>query len=268
MDGNIHSRHIESLKHDLGHLLSVGLGVEWCLSKKYWVFFRGNTKLIVECVMPNLLHVIPIADYTMLYGILQGENTSFRLGFITNISILLAHPNHNTSVARPPNNTWEHSPGGIIASKTSLADEEPVDQKIYLEEVCKPKCVKPLLEYQACVKRIQGDESGQKHCTGQYFDYWHCVDKCVAPKLFTKLNDSHYIEVGLSTLPISEGFDLWAKLYSGVFLSKVVMLLAKISTISTYSRKIALSTLCPFRIRDQNEISNSIRHLSECLMGF
>ncbi|KAI5356138.1 hypothetical protein L3X38_009033 [Prunus dulcis] len=68
-----------------------------------------------------------------------------------------------------------------------MADEEPVDQKKYLEESCKPKCVKPLLEYQACVKRIQGDESGHKHCTGQYFDYWSCVDKCVAPKLFPKL---------------------------------------------------------------------------------
>uniref|UniRef100_A0A9I9DK00 Complex III subunit VI n=1 Tax=Cucumis melo TaxID=3656 RepID=A0A9I9DK00_CUCME len=69
----------------------------------------------------------------------------------------------------------------------AMADEEPVDQKRYLEEACKPKCVKPLLEYQACVKRIQGDDSGHKHCTGQYFDYWSCIDKCVAPKLFTKL---------------------------------------------------------------------------------
>ncbi|KAK4762081.1 hypothetical protein SAY87_029965 [Trapa incisa] len=67
------------------------------------------------------------------------------------------------------------------------ADEEPVDQKKYLEDLCKPKCVKPLREYQACVKRIQGDESGHKHCTGQYFDYWTCVDKCVAAKLFSKL---------------------------------------------------------------------------------
>ncbi|KAF3587522.1 hypothetical protein F2Q69_00026764 [Brassica cretica] len=68
-----------------------------------------------------------------------------------------------------------------------MADEEVVDPKKYLEESCKPKCVKPLLEYQACVKRIQGDDSGHKHCTGQYFDYWHCIDKCVAPKLFAKL---------------------------------------------------------------------------------
>ncbi|KAE8650514.1 hypothetical protein Csa_011326 [Cucumis sativus] len=72
-------------------------------------------------------------------------------------------------------------------SLLAMADEEPVDQKRYLEEACKPKCVKPLLEYQACVKRIQGDDSGHKHCTGQYFDYWSCIDKCVAPKLLTKL---------------------------------------------------------------------------------
>ncbi|WZZ57592.1 hypothetical protein YC2023_057699 [Brassica napus] len=84
----------------------------------------------------------------------------------------------------------------VISLQTYRADEEVVDPKKYLEESCKPKCVKPLLEYQvktddddidACVKRIQGDDSGHKHCTGQYFDYWHCIDKCVAPKLFAKL---------------------------------------------------------------------------------
>ncbi|KAL8130536.1 hypothetical protein V2J09_019691 [Rumex salicifolius] len=67
------------------------------------------------------------------------------------------------------------------------ADDEPVDQKRYLEDRCKPKCAKPLFEYKACVRRIEGDESGHKHCTGQYFDYWSCVDKCVAPKLIEKL---------------------------------------------------------------------------------
>merc|ERR1711893_338754 len=34
LDGNIHSGHVESLKHDLGHLLSVGLGVEGSLSQE------------------------------------------------------------------------------------------------------------------------------------------------------------------------------------------------------------------------------------------
>ncbi|KAJ8762983.1 hypothetical protein K2173_023112 [Erythroxylum novogranatense] len=67
------------------------------------------------------------------------------------------------------------------------ADEELLDQKKVLEDSCKPNCVKSLIEYEACVKRVEGDRSGSKHCTGQYFDYLACVDKCVAPKLFSKL---------------------------------------------------------------------------------
>ncbi|KAL2460467.1 Ubiquinol-cytochrome C reductase hinge protein [Abeliophyllum distichum] len=80
--------------------------------------------------------------------------------------------------------------GDFSASLTicfTMSDDEPVDPKQELEERCKAPCTRPLKEYQACAKRIQGDESGTKHCTGQYFDYWRCVDKCVATKLFTHL---------------------------------------------------------------------------------
>ncbi|CAN6339743.1 unnamed protein product, partial [Urochloa humidicola] len=70
---------------------------------------------------------------------------------------------------------------------SAMADVEPVDPKNHLEERCKPQCVKSLYDYERCMKRIENDGSGQKHCTGQYFDYWSCVDKCVAPKLFDKL---------------------------------------------------------------------------------
>ncbi|CAN6374203.1 unnamed protein product, partial [Urochloa humidicola] len=74
-----------------------------------------------------------------------------------------------------------------IFPAVSVDDEELVDQKKYLEERCKPQCVKSLYEYEKCVKRVENDDTGHKHCTGQYFDYWSCVDKCVAPKLFKKL---------------------------------------------------------------------------------
>ncbi|KAK8538759.1 hypothetical protein V6N13_009140 [Hibiscus sabdariffa] len=67
------------------------------------------------------------------------------------------------------------------------ADEEPVDQKKTLENICQSGCAKPKHGYEECVKRISGDDTGTKHCTGQYFDYLTCVDKCVAPKLFAKL---------------------------------------------------------------------------------
>ncbi|KAG5587678.1 hypothetical protein H5410_048112 [Solanum commersonii] len=74
-----------------------------------------------------------------------------------------------------------------MAKNMARSDEEVVDPKATMEVSCKPKCVRQLKDYQACTRRIEGDESGSKHCTGQYFDYWQCVDKCVAPKLFEKL---------------------------------------------------------------------------------
>ncbi|KAL3538596.1 hypothetical protein ACH5RR_001962 [Cinchona calisaya] len=70
---------------------------------------------------------------------------------------------------------------------TLRSDEEPVDPKKQMEDVCKAKCVREWRAYEDCVLRISKDKTGTKHCTGQYFDYWHCIDKCVAPKLFSKL---------------------------------------------------------------------------------
>merc|ERR1719348_546697 len=65
LDGNVHGGHVEGLEHDLGHLLTVGLGVEGSLSQKDGLFLRGNTELIVEGVVPDLLHVIPVGDDSM-----------------------------------------------------------------------------------------------------------------------------------------------------------------------------------------------------------
>ncbi|OAY82374.1 Cytochrome b-c1 complex subunit 6 [Ananas comosus] len=39
-----------------------------------------------------------------------------------------------------------------------------------------------LIKMYACVKRVENDETGHKHCTGQYFDYWLCIDNCSVAK--------------------------------------------------------------------------------------
>ena len=54
LDGHVHGWGVEGLKHDLGHLLTVGLGVEGSLSQQHWVLLRGHTQLVVEGVMPDL----------------------------------------------------------------------------------------------------------------------------------------------------------------------------------------------------------------------
>merc|ERR1719495_528016 len=104
LNGNIHGRHIEGLKHDLGHLLTVSLWVKGSLSKENWLFLRGNTELIVEGVMPDLFHVIPVGDDSMFNRVLEGKDTSLGLSLISNIGILLSHTNHHTLVTGTADN--------------------------------------------------------------------------------------------------------------------------------------------------------------------
>merc|ERR1739845_307466 len=83
LNGHVHGGHVEGLKHDLGHLFTVSLGVEGSLSKEDRLLLRGNTELIVEGVVPDLLHIIPVGDDTVFNGVLQGEDTSLGLSLIT-----------------------------------------------------------------------------------------------------------------------------------------------------------------------------------------
>merc|ERR1712165_386986 len=121
LDGDIHGGHVEGLEHDLGHLLTVSLGVEGSLSKKDGLFLRGNTELIVEGVVPDLLHIIPVGNDAMLNRVLEGKDTSLGLGLISNVGILLSHTDHHTLMAGTANNGGEDSSRSIISSKSSLA---------------------------------------------------------------------------------------------------------------------------------------------------
>merc|ERR1712128_321673 len=121
LDGDIHGGHVEGLEHDLGHLLTVCLGVEGSLSQEDRLFLRSNTELIVEGVVPDLLHVIPVGDDSMFNWVLEGEDTPLGLGLITNIGILLTHTNHHTLMTGTANNGGKDSTRGVISSKSSLA---------------------------------------------------------------------------------------------------------------------------------------------------
>jgi len=120
LNGNIHSRGGKSFKHDLGHLFSVCFWVQWGFGQKNGVLFWGNSKLIVESMMPNLLHVIPRGDNSVLNGVRQFQNTTFALCFISNVGILLGHTNHRGSMLGSSYNRWEHSTRCIVTSKSTL----------------------------------------------------------------------------------------------------------------------------------------------------
>merc|ERR1711974_318731 len=121
LDGDVHGGAVEGLEHDLGHLFSVCLGVEGSLCQKDGMLLGGDTQLVVEGVMPDLLHVVPVGDNTVLDGVLEGKDTSLGLGLITDIGVLVAHTNHHTLMSGASDDGGEDSPGGIVSGESGLA---------------------------------------------------------------------------------------------------------------------------------------------------
>lgn len=98
LDGDVEGGGVESLENDLCHLLTVGLGVDGSLGKKDGVLLGGDTELVVEGVMPNLLHVVPVGNDTVLDGVPESKDTTLGLSLITDIRVLLAHTDHDTGI--------------------------------------------------------------------------------------------------------------------------------------------------------------------------
>ena len=83
LNGDVEGWRVECLEDNLGHLLTVGLWVDWRLGEKDWVLLWCNTQFVVEGVMPNLLHVVPVGDDTVLDRVFQSKNTTLGLSLIT-----------------------------------------------------------------------------------------------------------------------------------------------------------------------------------------
>ncbi|OUS46817.1 ubiquinol-cytochrome C reductase hinge domain-containing protein, partial [Ostreococcus tauri] len=65
-------------------------------------------------------------------------------------------------------------------------EEDPVDHKLEVETACAPKCEAFVRAYEACATRIESDETGEAHCTGQYFDMYKCVDECAKKEIMER----------------------------------------------------------------------------------
>merc|ERR1711955_48274 len=83
--------------------------------------YRGSTQLVVEGVVPDLLHVVPVGDDSVLNRVLEGEDTSLGLGLISNIGVLLSHTYHDTNVSWAAHNGGEDGPGGVVSGEPGLA---------------------------------------------------------------------------------------------------------------------------------------------------
>ena len=96
-------------------------GVEGSLSEEDGLLLGGNTELVVEGVVPDLLHVVPVGDDSVLNGVLQGEDTPLGLGLVTDVGVLLSHTDHDSLVAGTSNDGGEDGPGGVVSGEASLA---------------------------------------------------------------------------------------------------------------------------------------------------
>ena len=83
LNSDVERGSIEGFEHDLGHLFTVGFGVEGGLGEQDGMLLGSNTEFIVESMVPNLLHVVPVGDDAMLDRVLEGEDTAFGLGLVT-----------------------------------------------------------------------------------------------------------------------------------------------------------------------------------------
>mmetsp|Transcript_44174 Transcript_44174/g.56593 ORF Transcript_44174/g.56593 Transcript_44174/m.56593 type:complete len:280 (-) Transcript_44174:49-888(-) len=121
LDVYVHSRYVEGLEHDLGHALTVSLWVKRSLGKENRMLLRSYAKLVVESVMPDLFHIIPVGYDTVFNRVFQGQDTTLGLSLISDVCVLLVHANHDSRVLWATNNGWENCARCIITSETSFA---------------------------------------------------------------------------------------------------------------------------------------------------
>ena len=78
------------------------------------MLFGSDTELVVEGVMPDLFHIIPVRHDTVLDGVSEGQDTTLGLGLITDIGVFLAHTDHDTMMTRSTDDGCCRGLSGIL----------------------------------------------------------------------------------------------------------------------------------------------------------
>ena len=122
LDGDVETSNLESLEHDLGHLLSVGLGVAGSLGEEETMLAGVDSELVGESVLPDLLHVVPVLDDTGLNGVVKLEDTSHLLGLITDVLGLAFSADKLLIGSGATNDGRELDRGVVVSGETGLED--------------------------------------------------------------------------------------------------------------------------------------------------
>lgn len=68
------------------------------------VFRWGDSEFIVETMVPDFSHIVPVVDDTVLDGVVELENAFFGLSLFSNVDFFIVHANHNVVVFGSSNN--------------------------------------------------------------------------------------------------------------------------------------------------------------------
>merc|ERR1711931_351735 len=118
---DVHGWAVEHLEGDLRHLFPVGLRVKRSLRVEDGRLIWRDSQLVVEGVMPDLLHVIPVGDDTVLDGADQREDTSLGLSLVADVGVLVAHADHDAGVFGPADDGGEDGARSVITGEAGLA---------------------------------------------------------------------------------------------------------------------------------------------------
>lgn len=119
LDGNVKSLNLESLEHELGHLLSVGFWVHWGLSKENVVLGGIDSELVGEAVLPDLLHLGPVGNDTGLNWVGKLKDTSHFLGLITDVLGFGLNTEHLFIGSWDTDNGWEFAGWLVLSSESA-----------------------------------------------------------------------------------------------------------------------------------------------------
>lgn len=85
-----------------------------------------NSKFVIETVVPNSLHIVPVLNDSMLNWIAQLQNTLLGLRFLPDIELFVAHSHNPILVFWSPDNGGKRCFGCIVSRNACLTHARPI----------------------------------------------------------------------------------------------------------------------------------------------
>ena len=102
------------------------MGLSGASVRRTGVLLGGDAELVVEGVVPDLLHVVPVGHDAVLDGVLEGQDTALALRLVSDVRILLAHADHDAVVSRSTDDGRKHRLRGVVAREPGFHHPRPV----------------------------------------------------------------------------------------------------------------------------------------------